>query len=142
MGTKQAKVIARKIVTGKPAAGEFTAAAEDISKVLTINPPLEASLGEEGLSKEIKALLPDIKDGDKLSDATWATLKKLGWKGETKPAKAVIVKKPAPGKPAKEPKAPKVAATSQTYAMLKMPAKGPTQMVQIVHFPAKSSLPR
>jgi hypothetical protein len=101
MATKPA---VKKISKAPATEGEFAMAAADICKALTVNPPLEASLGEEALSKEIEALLPDIKEGDDLTPATWKTLKKLGWK-DTKPAKAAAPVKAS--KADKTPKAPK-----------------------------------
>jgi len=74
---------------------EFAMAAADICKALTVNPPLDPKIGEEALSKEIVALLPDIKEGDDLAVATWVTLKKLGWKPEVKKSAAQVASKPA-----------------------------------------------
>ncbi len=93
---------------------EFAMAAADICKALTVNPPIDPKISEEALSKEIVALLPDIKEGDDLAVATWVTLKKLGWKPEVNKAavqveknnkKAIKAKVAAPS--AKKDKAPK-----------------------------------
>ena len=103
MATKPA---VKRTIKAPATEGEFAMAAADICKALTVNPPLEASLGEEALSKEIEALLPDIKEGDDLTPATWKTLKKLGWR-DVKPAKAAAPVKPPSAKKVSTPKAKK-----------------------------------
>lgn len=75
--------------------GEFARAAADICKALTVNPPLDPAMGEEALSKEIAAMIPDIKEGDDLAVTTWVTLKKLGWKPEAKKSAAPVASKSA-----------------------------------------------
>lgn len=85
----------------KKAAGEFTSAAKDIQKALTINPPLDLEIGEEDLKKELKSLIPNIQEGDDLAVTTWNTLKKLGWKAG-KSAKTTAVEKVAAKKSSKE----------------------------------------
>ena len=62
------------------------AAANDINEVLGPEPALDINAGDEKLTADVKALLPEIKDSDDLQLATWKTLKDLGWTG--KPAKA------------------------------------------------------
>jgi len=100
MATKPA---VEKIVKVPATEGEFAMAAADICKALSVNPPLDPTIGEEALSKEIKALLLEIKEGDDLTPATWKTLKKLGWR-DVKPAKAAAPVKPGAAKKAKAPK--------------------------------------
>jgi len=107
MSNKKATKPAAKVVKPEqPAAqpaelGEFAKAAADINAVLKPNPPLNLKLGEEALSLELKALLPEIKEGDDLQLATWKTLKELGW--AAKPAKAAA-KEAASGKKEKSTK--------------------------------------
>lgn len=114
-----------------PAAeGEFAMAAADICKALTVNPPLEASLGEEALSKEIEALLPDIKEGDDLTPATWKTLKKLGWK-DVKPAKAAAPAKPASPKKASASKVKKGPSNKAIIYGLWNKGKGETDSAKL-----------
>ena len=110
--------------------GEFAMAAADICKALTVDPPLEASLGEEALSKEIKALLPDIKEGDDLAVTTWASLKKLGWK-DTKPAKAAVPVKPASTKKVSTPKAKKGPSNKAVIYGLWNKGKGETDSAKL-----------
>lgn len=111
--------------------GKLQKAAGDINEVLKPEPLLDVTAADEAVKAELIELLPSIKAGDKLTDATWATLKDLGWK-DTKPAK---VEKPAAkkdakgGKKAKAPKEKKVRAPSTSpygLAMAEM-IKAPDQ---------------
>lgn len=88
----------------KPETKEITAESlaalvTDLNAVLKPKPLLDPAAKD--LQAQLVEMLPDIEKGDKLADASWATLKALGWgdKPTTAPAKAK--KAATPKKPAK-----------------------------------------
>lgn len=107
MSTKPAEKKTNGDQRTAPTGGEFASAADDINKTLGVKPPLDLTIGEEKLGKEIAELLTQIKEGDALALTTWKTLKKLGWtdKAEKAPKAEKVAK--APKKATKVPKAPK-----------------------------------
>lgn len=79
--------VVRKTAEQEAPSGEYASAGADISKILTLKPPLDLKASEKDIAKELKELLPNIQEGDDLAVTTWNTLKKLGWKA-SKPEKA------------------------------------------------------
>jgi hypothetical protein len=97
----------------------------------TLVPDPLFDLADECLEGQVVKLMAEVKSCDPLSDAAWTTLKKLGWKDKDK-------KKAPKTSAAVHPIT--AAAAPQTYTMLKMPADGPRQMVQIVECLKKGPL--
>lgn len=126
---------------------KYTKAADDMNKVMGLEPAIDTALEQDALIASIKKNATEVQEKDKLADSTWKVLAelKVGPRSTPAPAEEAAPAKPAKAaKPAKEAKTPKAKAEKPAKAAKAPKApkepKGPGVIASIVEFLGKGPI--